>query len=578
MWNLSEDKKMKRLILISMSALCMLAACTPAQKPEIQEPTENVIHFTATLAPKGENPQSKAITTGMEGGKEVLNVAWAVGEEIDVYYQTSGGYMTVKATVKSVTNGVATITADLTGAIDGSSVSLVYPASLHNGKGGIDETALLNQNGNLTGANGISTKFDAAIGTSTITLIDGWNASVSDMVTMTNQVCICKFHFDIVESYGAGGPTRNFSTPVIINDGNGHEYTITSDRTDGGPRGFNSTDDIYVALLPVSNSTVTFSTTYSPNSYSYTSTGTFLEAGKFYRNLSIQLVKGGYVYNNPIRLNLTGSVTSTFVIPDGGALMLDDATINVTDDGPGIQCEGNAIIILKGTNSVTAKKQPAIKAGPMGTTLTIQGTGTITATGGTDSAGIGIGHDDTCGAITITGGIVTANGGSKSAGIGSGYGAGHGGCGDITISGGTITAKGEKYSAGIGSGGYNSCGIITISGGTITATGGSYAAGIGSGERASCCNITINGGTVRANSGGHSAGIGSGRYASCGNITISNTVTRVNAIKGANSCSIGAGEDGSCGTVTIGGTIYFDGTNFLNDGDIYLTNNINYRP
>lgn len=263
MWNLSEDKKMKRQILISMSALCMLAACTPSEKPEIQEqPTENVIHFTATLAPKGENPLSKAITTGTEGGKEVLNVAWAEGEEIAVYYQTSGDPATAKATVQSVTNGVATITADLTGAINGGSVSLVYPASLHNGKGGINETALLNQNGNLTGANGISTKFDAAIGTSTITLIDGWNESVSDMVTMTNQVCICKFHFDIVESYGMGGPTRNFSTPVIINDGNGHEYTITSDRTDGAPRGFNSTDDIYVALLPVSNSTVTFSTIY----------------------------------------------------------------------------------------------------------------------------------------------------------------------------------------------------------------------------------------------------------------------------------------------------------------------------
>ena len=105
-----------------------------------------------------------------------------------MYYQTSGDPATATATVQSVTNGVATITADLTGAINGGSVSLVYPATLHNDMGGINETALLNQNGNLTGANGISTKFDAAIGTSTITLIDGWNASVSDMVTMISSV------------------------------------------------------------------------------------------------------------------------------------------------------------------------------------------------------------------------------------------------------------------------------------------------------------------------------------------------------------------------------------------------------
>ena len=193
MWNLSEDKKMKRQILISMSALCMLAACTPSEKPEIQEPSENVIHFTATLAPKGEDPMSKAITSGTEGGKEVLNVAWAAGEEIAVYYQKNDdSYATAMATVQSVTNGVATITADLTGAIDGSSVSLVYPASLHNGMGGIDETALLNnQKGTLTD---ISTNFDAAIGTGTIT-VSGSDASVSGAVSMENRVCICKFSF-----------------------------------------------------------------------------------------------------------------------------------------------------------------------------------------------------------------------------------------------------------------------------------------------------------------------------------------------------------------------------------------------
>ena len=551
MWNFSEDKKMKRQILISMSALCMLAACTPAQKPEIQEPTENVIHFTATLAPKGENPQSKAITTGMEGGKEVLNVAWAVGEEIAVYYQTSVDPATATATVQSVTNGVATITADLTGAIDGSSVSLVYPASLHNGKGGIDETALLNQNGNLTGANGISTKFDAAIGTSTITLIDGWNESVSDMVTMTNQVCICKFRFHL--DAGSTAIQDEFRN-VIIFDGNGHTYTITSDKTDemfGGTRYFRNTDDIYVALLPVSGKVVTFYYTTSGTSqghsvqwnYLHTSGNTTLSAGKFYRNIgTINLVRdeftaGQFTFKDLSAGSITassgdiiwqsgGAIANSITIGDGAKVRLHGVNIS----GAGIFCSGNATINLAGTNTVTNTdiSSPAIQAGGSGTTLTIQGSGSMIVTGGKGGAGIGSGFQQSCGDIVIKSGAITANGGGSGAGIGSGNGAG----------------------SGVN---QTTCGNITISGGTVTATGGHAAAGIG-------CGIS----------------------ARCGDITITNGVNSVTATKGKSaSYSIGKGDstDSICGTVTIGGTVYYDGTNFLNGGDTYLANSLFiYQP
>ena len=88
----------------------------------------------------------------------------------------------------------------------------------------------------------------------------------------------------------------------------------------------------------------------------------------------------------------------------------------------------------------------------------------------------------------------------------------------------------------------------------MTATGGLYSAGIGSGvSYSSCGNITISGGTVTANGGNNSAGIGSGYCDSeCSDITIKNTVTKVEATKGANAPnSIGAGNYSSCGTVTI---------------------------
>ena len=116
---------------------------------------------------------------------------------------------------------------------------------------------------------------------------------------------------------------------------------------------------------------------------------------------------------------------------------------------------------------------------------------------------------------------------------------------------------------------------LTIKGdGSLTATS-FEGAGIGGrtsftdSESASACgNIIIEGGTIEASSDGYGAGIGSGYCGKCGDITILDTVTSVKATKGQmnGEHSIGAGAGGSCGTVTIGGTVYWDGTNYQNDG------------
>jgi hypothetical protein len=91
-------------------------------------------------------------------------------------------------------------------------------------------------------------------------------------------------------------------------------------------------------------------------------------------------------------------------------------------------------------------------------------------------------------------------------------------------------------------------------------------------------DITIKGGTVVAYGGDNAPGIGSGcgsggDYYSCGKITIANTVTNVTAYGGRDALyAIGHGNQYStCGTVTIGGTVYYDGTNFQNGGESYLT-------
>ena len=216
-------------------------------------------------------------------------------------------------------------------------------------------------------------------------------------------------------------------------------------------------------------------------------------------------------------------------IAAGATVTLRDVTINGINSNrclwAGINCEGNATLILEGTNKVKGfyEYYPGIQAAHNGTgsgdeyTLTILGGGSLNASSNGLGAGIGSGR--------------------------SGYSSG-----SLT----TIEAP---------------CGNINIQGGTITATGGEYAAGIGAATRSSCGNITISGGTITATGGEGASGIGSGCYdwmdiknSSCGNITITLGVTSVTADKGAFApYSIGKGNGASCGTVTIGGMVYPDG-------------------
>ena len=158
--------------------------------------------------------------------------------------------------------------------------------------------------------------------------------------------------------------------------------------------------------------------------------------------------------------------------------------------------------------------------------------------------------------ITINGGNITATGGSNSAGIG-GYSthlhAMHGGT--ITINGGTIVAKGGEEGAGIGGGEDGSGGNIFIYGGDITAYGGEYAAGIGGGDGARGGAIWIAGGTVKAYGGKDAAGIGGGEGGDSGSIVINGG--DVYAKGDGWGVGIGAGEDGDVdNTISInGGTV-----------------------
>ena len=172
---------------------------------------------------------------------------------------------------------------------------------------------------------------------------------------------------------------------------------------------------------------------------------------------------------------LTGSTSGTVTIADNAKITLSDVTIT-----GGIVCAGTAEITLVGTNSVSgATNKAGIEIGGSGTTLTIRGEGSLSATGGNQSAGIGLSRiwnydsNVASGNIVIEGGTITATGGNWGSGIGIGTVKNTNNdnstsvqFGNITIKGGSVTTIGGNSGEGIGKG-YSYFGpTITI--GTVT--------------------------------------------------------------------------------------------------------------
>ncbi len=146
--------------------------------------------------------------------------------------------------------------------------------------------------------------------------------------------------------------------------------------------------------------------------------------------------------------------------------IVDDLTI----DSRVSVADGNATLILPAGLTLTLPKGIFVNAHLSGA-LTIQGAGTIIATGTDGNAAIGgngnnVQPHNECGPISISGGNIIATGGpGGGAGIGGGYGRS---CGTITINGGIITAtcglsEFEGFGAGIGGGaGSVDDGIVSV--------------------------------------------------------------------------------------------------------------------
>lgn len=193
--------------------------------------------------------------------------------------------------------------------------------------------------------------------------------------------------------------------------------------------------------------------------------------------------QGGQTYTGVFVVTGTSTTNKLVIKGDSGTaanVYLKDLHITVSS-GAAVSVSGDVDLYIEGSSVLQSGENCAGIQKEDDGQLTIDGSGSLEATGGQSGAGIG--------------------------------GAFHKSGNNITINGGKIIAQsttGSGWGAGIGGGNEGNGNNITINGGDVTAIGGSEAAGIGGGIHASAENITINGGTVTAKAGGGAAAIGGG--------------------------------------------------------------------
>ncbi len=466
---------MKAIRLFSMATLALLmAACSTdeiEQAPQQPAKAEGVIEFTGTItAGNAITRMTMTEGTGTEAG--YMNVNWNVHDKLDIYQDDED---CGSATITSVDGetGIATIQ----GEINNSDFDIDKDCEfLYSTYEGIWD--FFNQYGTVTGLG----KFDYRLGTGRLV----YDSEIGKYVLANNvKMNTTRAIWKLTLTSG--------STPLNMN-GKDDQLLIYSDGNVIAGAGSNCTvtdNVVYLALPAVENKKISIFYSDGTNTYSFEKDNVTLEAGKYYQSAVSMAAYTGSVrtltantgrillYNGDVLTGTGGAKTQVQVFA-GASVTLDN--VNITNEDmrwAAITCLGDASITLSGVNALTGGFCASGIYVHNGSTLTIGGTGKLTATGDGSSAGIGSSEIDLfwSGNINIVGGEIVATGGYGAAGIGGGSRIA---CGYITISGGTVTATGGEGAPGIGCGVVNdeysgSCENINIIGGTVTAIAGTNA-------------------------------------------------------------------------------------------------------
>ncbi len=330
----------KNLTMVALAL--MMTACSNDYNEAALLPSDGYeITVTATVDAGG----STLTRTVTESGSTIISSLTA-NEQIAVLFSDGSTNLNRTATVKSVTDGQATIEFTIPSTLaNNTAATLVYPATAAN-TANTDVKTYAELFATQTGA--LSDALDVRRGTATI-LNDGTTASLSGATKLAAQNAIVKFYLQ-----DAGGTAISASSFVIKDGSDNVITTVTSSP---------ATSDLYVAMAPASAADFNFAATIGTEAYTYAKTGVTLTAGTYYQS--------------PIKMTFTKhSGTIEFSKESDSQTWSATATENTYQLAATVTGDGTVTYSINADNTCGA----TINASTGALTFTKVGTVTVTAT------------------------------------------------------------------------------------------------------------------------------------------------------------------------------------------------------
>lgn len=340
-------------VVILTAAGITMTACSDDN--DVTAPEEKKT-FTLTVEATNGNGD---LTRALAEESDALKATWTEGEAVNVYEgETKLGTLIAQSTAA---------TTQLSGTIDAPSASGVTLTLKY------QETDYTGQDGTL-----------ATIGahhnycTATTTVTKTGNNYIGTKANFVSQQAIVKFTL----KKKSDSSVIKATTMNIYRNGNSFlNLSLTA----------NDNGEYYIALPPINNEVLRIEVTIGTTPYAIESPTTTFEAGKYYpRNVSFTYNyiydfdgSTGYTIGSGLHALCRGNQTgTTLTLEEGSTATLDNLNIQSTVEYWGIECNGNATIILKDgtTNTITGNGVQALYVAE-GKTLTITGTGTLTLEG-----------------------------------------------------------------------------------------------------------------------------------------------------------------------------------------------------